>query len=85
LVNAIYQPTTGLWTAHITACATGQGLGSCLKWYQIAPATIKVIQDAVFDFSNAYVFAPWMVVNASGDTVIPFEISGQIFTQRLTT
>jgi hypothetical protein len=80
LVNAVYQPSVGLWTVHIAACPAGQGLlGSCLKWYQINPVTATARQDSSFGFSNAYVFAPWIVVNSFGDAVIPFEISGPNF------
>jgi hypothetical protein len=79
LTNAVYQPGVGLWTVHTTACPAGYGLGSCLKWYQIDPVTATARQDSSFGFSNAYVFAPWIVVNSFGDAVIPFEISGPNF------
>jgi hypothetical protein len=80
LVNAIYQPASGLWTVHTTACPSSRvGLGSCLKWYEITPKTAKVRQQGYHGYTNAYVYAPWILVNRFDDVVVPFNASGSNF------
>jgi hypothetical protein len=62
LVNAVYQPNSGLWTVHTTACPWNAGL-SCFKWYEINPVSGAVMQDSFFGYDNAWVFAPAVAVS----------------------
>jgi len=62
LVNAVYQPNSGLWTVHTTACPWNPGL-SCFKWYEINPVSGAVMQDSVFGYNVDSVFAPAVAVS----------------------
>jgi hypothetical protein len=62
LVNAVYQPNSGLWTVHTTACPWNAAL-SCFKWYDIDPGSSIAIQDSFFGYNNASVFAPGVSVS----------------------
>jgi hypothetical protein len=75
LTNAVYQPGVGLWTVHTIACPAGSGMGSCVRWYQISPTTAAIVQEGNLGFTQAYAYAPAIVVNSSGNVVIPFEAS----------
>jgi hypothetical protein len=62
LVNAVYQPNSGLWTVHTTACPDNTAL-SCFKWYEIDPVAGTTSQDAFFGYTVDSVFAPAIAVS----------------------
>jgi len=75
LTNAVYQPTSGLWTVHAVACPDNASL-SCLRYYQIDPQAGMTVQDAFFGYNDAAVYAPSVAVNSRGDAVFVFNESG---------
>lgn len=62
LVNAVYQPNSGLWTVHTTACPLDAKL-SCFKWYEIDPNSGTPRQDSFFGYNDSSVFAPAVAVS----------------------
>lgn len=62
LVNAVYQPNSGLWTVHTTTCPWNKAL-SCFKWYDIDPVAEKPIQDNFFGYNIDSVYAPAVAVS----------------------
>jgi hypothetical protein len=62
LVNAVYQPNSGLWTVHTTACPWNPAL-SCFKWYDIDPGSGTTIQDAFFGYTVDSAYAPAVAVS----------------------
>ena len=75
LANVIYQPTSGLWTVHTTACPWNTAQ-SCMKWYQIDPVAGAALQDRQYGYSDASVYAPAVAVNRAGNAVFVFNYSG---------
>ena len=74
LVNAVYQPNSGLWTVQTTACPWDNNL-SCVKWYALNPLTGAVLQEQAFGFTNSYVYAPAVAVSQNGNAVFVFNSS----------
>jgi len=62
LVNAVYQPNSGLWTVHTTTCPWNAKL-SCFKWYEIDPNSGTPRQDSFFGYNDSSVFAPAVAVS----------------------
>jgi hypothetical protein len=63
LVNAVYQPNSGLWTVHTTACPWNANV-SCFKWYEIDTNSGTPRQDSFFGYNdNSSVFAPAVAVS----------------------
>ena len=74
LVNAVYQPNSGLWTVHATACPGNNNL-SCVKWYALNPLTGAVLQEEAFGFTDSYVYAPTVAVSQNGNAIFVFNSS----------
>jgi hypothetical protein len=62
LVNAVYQPNSGLWTVHTTACPWNPAI-SCFKWYEIDPVAGTTRQDAFFGYTVDSAYAPAIAVS----------------------
>jgi hypothetical protein len=76
LANAIYQPASGLWTVHTTACPWDSTL-SCFSWYQLDPVSVpaKLLQENAFGFTGEHVYAPAVAVNRNGNAAFVFNAS----------
>jgi hypothetical protein len=77
LDNAVYQPSSGLWTVHTAGCtfAGDTVVRSCLKWYQLDPVTATTVQDSYFGYSTLYVYSPAVAVDRNGNAVYVFNAS----------
>jgi hypothetical protein len=75
LANAVYQPTSGLWTVHTVACADNAAR-SCMKWYQIDPRAGTAVQDGSFEYTDSSIYSPSVAVNRRGDAVFAYNYSG---------
>lgn len=74
LVNAVFQPSKGLWTVQTAACQWNSKL-SCLKWYQLDPVAGTVLQDSFFGIRDEHVYAPAVAANHNGNAVFVFNNS----------
>jgi hypothetical protein len=77
LVNAVYQPNSGLWTVHATACPWNSNL-SCIKWYALNPLNPimgAVLQEEAFGFTDSNVYAPTVAVSENGNAIFVFSSS----------
>jgi hypothetical protein len=74
IFNAMYQPRSGLWTAHETGCTppTDTVPRSCVQWYELDPKSMKVRQQGVVKSTGYYFYAPAIAANKSGDAVVVF-------------
>jgi len=75
LANAVYQPTSGLWTVHAVACQPDTNK-SCFQWFQLDPRNKAVVQSGVAGYTDASVYAPSVAVNKKGDAVFVYNSSG---------
>src|SRR6516162_3891994 len=57
LANAVYRPTSGLWTVHAVACQPDTN-NSCFQWFELDPQHKAVVQSGVAGYSDASVYAP---------------------------
>jgi hypothetical protein len=74
LINAVYQPSSGLWTVHTTGCP-GDATLSCFTWHQLDPVNGAIYQEGSFSFTNSYVYAPAVAVNRAGNAAFVFHSS----------
>jgi hypothetical protein len=77
LYNAVLQPGA-LWTVHTVACAGSSDPStwiSCLDWLEIDPNSGAVVQEGLYGYDGAYMFAPAITADAGGNVVLAFEAS----------
>jgi len=75
LANAVYRPTSGLWTVHAVACQPDTK-NSCFQWFELDPQHKAVVQSGVAGYSDASVYAPSVAVNEKGNAVFVYNSSG---------
>jgi hypothetical protein len=74
IFSAVYQPHSGLWTAHATSC-TPESDGttrSCIQWYQIDPASFTAQQQGLVQLPGWYFYSGSIAANDQGDAVLGF-------------
>lgn len=72
-----YHRDSGLWAAQTTGCIpSGDSVTrSCVRWYQINPATNTIVQQETFGASGYYYFYPAILPDAAQNAVMVFNRS----------
>ena len=74
IFNAVYQPDSGLWTAHTTGCTPAGDTTerACVQWYQMDPASFTVQQQGLVQLPGWYFYSAAIAANDEGDAVLGF-------------
>ena len=76
ITNAVLL-SNGLWAAQTTGCTPSGDTGqrSCVRWYQIDPATPALLQQGTLGFPGAHFYYPALAANEYGDMTLAFSAS----------